>query len=160
MKTAIAISFLAQACSIGNLGIVRMMLEIDLSLIRRRNADGFTPLHLAASQGHTSIVQALLLAGAKLETLTYEGETAASLAQNSGFDVLSQFLRTQHDREKVSGCDNIFRAAAAGRTTCLRRHIAERAVRIRRPDLLDSHGTSQGQALIASFGQLNTQGSC
>ena len=116
------------AAASGNLGIVRLMLQHELSLIRKRNPEGLTPLHLASMNGHTSIVQALLLAGARLETLTYQGETAADLAKLAGFDSLAHFLTAQAQKEQSAGCDNVFRAAAVGRTACLQRHLEGRAV--------------------------------
>ena len=114
------------ACEAGNLGLVRTMLQHELRLIRIANDQGLRPLHLAAKNGHTSIVQALLLAGARLETLTYRGETAADLARLHGFDTLSTTLARHQASEMNVGCENIFRAAAIGRTGCLKRLLAAR----------------------------------
>ena len=114
------------ACEAGNLGLVRIMLQHELSLIRIANDQGLRPLHLAAKNGHTSIVQALLLAGARLETLTFRGETSSDLARLHGFDTLSATLARHQASEQNVGCENIFRAAAIGRTGCLKRLLAAR----------------------------------
>jgi ankyrin repeat protein len=112
------------SCEAGNLGLVRMMLQHELSLIRIPDPEGMRPLHLAAKNGHTSIVQALLLAGARLETLTFRGETAADLARRHGFDNLGTTLSRHQTAEQTIGCENIFRAASIGRTACLKRLLS------------------------------------
>jgi prolyl 4-hydroxylase len=57
-------------------GTVKRLLEHDLSLVRRKDNNGWEPLHEAARSGHTGMVKFLVDHGADIGSLTNHGESA------------------------------------------------------------------------------------
>jgi len=45
------------AAESGNLQILEEMLKLDAGLVNARDSDGYTPLHRAAYEGHTNVVE-------------------------------------------------------------------------------------------------------
>ena len=111
------------ACKTGNLGLVRMMLQVELSLIHKRTASGDTPLHVASGHGHLSIVECLFQAGARLHDLNFQSETPETIARQMGHVRIADKMHAWHQREQTVGCDDVFRAAAIGRIKCLRKFV-------------------------------------
>jgi hypothetical protein len=76
----------------GHVHRLRAMLEHDRSLAAKANAEGETPLHVAARHGHTEVIRVLLAFGADLKAKTAEGATARDLAVASGKDAATALL--------------------------------------------------------------------
>ena len=53
-----------KAAKSGDLASIRMLLELDATLIRARDRDGSTPLHCAVWKGHQAAVEFMLERGA------------------------------------------------------------------------------------------------
>jgi ankyrin repeat protein len=98
------------------------MLKVEPALVKRRNSDGFTPLHVASHEGQTEIVRALLAAGADAKAIDdqqpdgkprnyFQGWTALHLAALIGQTAVARLLLE-------SGAD-INAAAKRGRHTPL-----------------------------------------
>ncbi|KAM0940624.1 putative ankyrin repeat-containing domain-containing protein [Dioscorea sansibarensis] len=66
----------------GNMAAVRLLMNLGLD-VNATNGDGYTPLMLAAREGHSTICELLLACGAAYDIKTPEGETALSLARVS-----------------------------------------------------------------------------
>ena len=60
--------------------------------INKQDKDGLTPLHVAVLSNNRRIVKLLLFRGADMKLATKEGNTAASLAQQSGYPDIEQVL--------------------------------------------------------------------
>jgi ankyrin repeat protein len=63
------------AAETGNIEIVSEMLSRDTGLVNATDADGYTPLHRAAYEGHLNIVDLLLDNGASLDVGSVDGWT-------------------------------------------------------------------------------------
>lgn len=81
------------ACSGGSVAIVRSLTEHGFDL-HQVDPDGWTPLHYAASEGHTAVVDYLVTAGIAIDHRTACGETAFNLAQQQTFPETADLLRT------------------------------------------------------------------
>ncbi|KAJ0973063.1 hypothetical protein J5N97_021022 [Dioscorea zingiberensis] len=68
------------AARLGNMAAVRLLMNLGLD-VNATNGDGYTPLMLAAREGHGTICELLLACGAEYDIKTQEGETALSLAR-------------------------------------------------------------------------------
>jgi uncharacterized protein len=77
-------SALHRASLYGHLAIVEMLLNARAVLDQPDLSPGWTPLMYAACQGHSSIVQALIQAGADLNACDSDGQTALMIAANAG----------------------------------------------------------------------------
>jgi ankyrin repeat protein len=76
------------ACKVGNLGIVKHLLErgADVNAV---NLKGWTPLNIASCKGHYDIVELLIRYGAKLDSSNVYGETPLlNATKMSNFDVI------------------------------------------------------------------------
>ena len=60
--------------------------------VNARGEAGYTPLHEAASHGHSDVVDVLIAAGASKSSATEEGETPATFAQMCGYPELGSRL--------------------------------------------------------------------
>lgn len=113
------------ACRMGHIGIVRTLLQVELSLISMRLPTGDSPLHIAAQKGHAAVCDVLFQAGARLQALNHRGQTAQTMARLNGHMALAEHLAGLEFIENSSGCETVFRAAAVGRTRCLKRLIGQ-----------------------------------
>jgi uncharacterized protein len=59
-----------EACVAGETSDVERALANDTSLLESHNSDGWTPLHLASFFGHPDLIEFLLSAGAKINSLS------------------------------------------------------------------------------------------
>jgi ankyrin repeat protein len=80
------------ACSGGSLAIVRSLIEHGFDL-HQVDPDGWTPLHYAASEGHTAVVDYLVTAGISINHRTACGESAFNLARQETFPETADLLR-------------------------------------------------------------------
>lgn len=67
-----------------NREILEEVLKVDPALVNACDQDGYTPLHRAAYEGHTHIIQFLLERGAQIENRTNDGWTSLHSAANWG----------------------------------------------------------------------------
>merc|ERR1711865_754145 len=75
-------SLLCLAAVAGSVSSVQLLLEAKCSM--RADSKGQTPLHFAASQSHTSVVELLLKGGASADDTNNDGKTALELATAAG----------------------------------------------------------------------------
>ncbi len=72
--------------------VVELLLQDDRVNINRRGENGFTALHLAATQGHVEIVRLLLARGADRDLRDARGRTARQIAaQRAQSDLIDVF---------------------------------------------------------------------
>ncbi|PCH43586.1 hypothetical protein WOLCODRAFT_138452 [Wolfiporia cocos MD-104 SS10] len=106
------------ACSGGNGLIVQLLIDMGADvnaprLPRRYSSDknrdspiivgasGSTPLHFACANGHTQVVQTLLLHGAHPDRADKHGMTPEMLARQKGFDTCADVLQQwSHNRDR------------------------------------------------------------
>lgn len=69
-----------QACADGNCRSVRRLVRNRKRLKERDAATGYSPLHMAACNGHADVVSALLAAGASVSARDREGNTPLLVA--------------------------------------------------------------------------------
>ncbi len=93
---------LLAAASAGDLQRVREIVDAPASsggliLLRMIAADsnGNSPLHLAAMNGHRTVVEFLFDKGLSMNATNSNAETPAHLAERNGFDALAELLRSK-----------------------------------------------------------------
>ena len=69
----------------------RLLLEAGAAV--NAQAQGLTPLHLAAHAGHGPLVELLLAFGADTRVRDSQGHTAAALAADQGHTAAADFLK-------------------------------------------------------------------
>ena len=70
------------------MGIARLMLQHEITLVHSADPSGNTPLHVAAENGHLAVVKVLCEAGAMIDRLNHAGQAPVDLAtQHSKSDV-------------------------------------------------------------------------
>jgi len=92
-------TFFETACLEGQIGDVKFFLEKSYP-VNKRDANGLTPIMLAASMGHMSVCLLLLRYGADVDLLNDKQQTAAMLAQQGGFLMLAKLLCGKSERRK------------------------------------------------------------
>ncbi len=81
------------AAAAGDMDEVAAVLSMDNRLARATDADGRTPLHLAAERGHVATVETLLHNNADPNTRDRGGRTALALAESAGHRAVAERLR-------------------------------------------------------------------
>lgn len=88
----------------GRIRVVQALIRsLKVDDINPRTKPGWTPLMLAAEKGHFGVCKLLLRYGAAVEVEDKEGNTASSLATNSGFVDLGKLLAKK--TKKISSKD-------------------------------------------------------
>ncbi len=85
--------------------------------INKPDENGFTPLTMAAQEGHHRIVRALISNGARLDSASHGKATALLLASQHGHIVIAKLLvdaGAQLELRNQSGCSALHLAAAEG----------------------------------------------
>ena len=88
------------ACYFGHVASVTLLLEKGAS-VNALNSAGFSPLHIAAQEGHLGVVRRLVkAAGAQIDALNKDGATPLYWAAHNGHLETVQFLvRAGKDKE-------------------------------------------------------------
>jgi len=81
-----------EAAREGDLARVLELIIVDPSVVRQQDNDGWTPLHLAAYHGHTSVVQALITAGADPSIVNRDGLNPLWLAITQGHEETANII--------------------------------------------------------------------
>jgi ankyrin repeat protein len=81
------------AAAAGDVDEVAAVLSMDNRLARATDAEGRTPLHLAAERGHLSTVDTLLHNNADPNARDGAGRTALTLAESAGHRAIAERLR-------------------------------------------------------------------
>jgi ankyrin repeat protein len=81
------------AARTGDTDEVAAVLSMDNRLTRVTDAEGRTPLHLAAAGGHHATVELLLHNNADPNARDAAGRTALALAEGAGHDGVADLLR-------------------------------------------------------------------
>merc|ERR1712227_1201694 len=82
--------------------MVKYLLENEVT-VNGQNELGYTPLHQAAQQGHSQIVNLLLETGrASPNTVSNNGQTALSIAQRLGYISVVETLKVVTEQETTT----------------------------------------------------------
>ena len=92
------------AAATGNILGIKLLLQDNLMLLRQQNAEGNTPLHVAAKNNHHYVVDFLVECGAHMDAKNNAQLTPYMLAeQNEAADVVT-VLEELVAFEKANGC--------------------------------------------------------
>ena len=92
------------AAATGNIMGIKLLLQDNLMLLRQQNAEGNTPLHVAAKNNHHFVVDFLVECGAHMDAKNNAQLTPYMVAeQNESRDVIS-VLDELVAFEKANGC--------------------------------------------------------
>ena len=83
------------AAKAGDNDEVAAILSMDNRLTRAVDADGWTPLHLAAHYGHADVVETLIANNADVNLRSDDGRTALALAEQAGKADVAALLRSR-----------------------------------------------------------------
>ncbi|KAM4664182.1 protein phosphatase 1 regulatory subunit 27 isoform 1-T1 [Discoglossus pictus] len=81
---------LHEAVLSGNLDCVQLLVKYGAD-IEQRDENGWTPLHMACSDGHTHIARYLLSLGARRDVLNSDGEKPSQLIDSDCKELLQLF---------------------------------------------------------------------
>ncbi len=95
---------LAYACRNGDLERVRSIIDSDRASLQSADADGNTPLHIAALQNQAGIVEFLLTQQPDIDPKNNSGETPLNIAAKRGYTELLRLLLGH--RADVDATDN------------------------------------------------------
>lgn len=98
----IGTSPLHQAAYVANLGATGLLIERGAKVDTQEHWMKMTPLMLAVVNGHATVASALLDAGASLDLMDAEGNTAADVARANGHVELAGQLE-QHAAQSFTG---------------------------------------------------------
>jgi len=76
---------LMEACLLGQLHLVRQLLDGDKENVNQGDEAGWTAMHFASAAGHADIVRLLLSRGADVNSTTHLNESCLLLAVRSGY---------------------------------------------------------------------------
>ncbi|MDQ7821436.1 MAG: ankyrin repeat domain-containing protein [Candidatus Eremiobacteraeota bacterium] len=105
---AIALLFLCASCEpvyihdavrSGDMAKVKAIIEKNPDLVNSPDAEGLTPLHMAAEKGNLPMVEFLVGKGAEIGAKDKKGQTALYLAGKQNHLEVAEFLRKQGAKE-------------------------------------------------------------
>lgn len=122
--------------------------------VNARTTNGTTPLHLAAWEGHISVINVLVALGAQLDSRTEGGYTPLHCAATSNHvDAIRELVRVRADvsvRESRSGASPLHWAARGGHLEAIAELIEQRAK-------VDIHDTNQNTPLMYAARHAHTE---
>ncbi|GKY97429.1 hypothetical protein MPSEU_000701400 [Mayamaea pseudoterrestris] len=127
----------------GDAELVKEYLAIDPSLLNQGDENRWTPLHLAAHEGHEAVVRVLLDIGADLDATTIDGKTPLDLSiERQGQDhAMTNSLRMKvHERQQFTASD-LRTAAELNRIELVRGYLSVK------PDLVNEGDENRWTAL-------------
>eukprot|EP00656_Telonema_subtile_P042894 TRINITY_DN4890_c0_g1_i1.p1 TRINITY_DN4890_c0_g1~~TRINITY_DN4890_c0_g1_i1.p1 ORF type:complete len:439 (-),score=101.37 TRINITY_DN4890_c0_g1_i1:168-1484(-) len=132
------------AASENNLCEVKRLLDANVSPTLQRAADGASPVYLAASQGHTELVELLLAAGGCPNDTVLGGVTPLCIAAQSGnAGVVQVLLDAKSDPDRVTDWGATALMSVAPRDLESSQSIVERLLLAKAsPDLADNQGVT------------------
>ena len=80
-------------CRIRPLGALGRLLAAGAAVDQAESEHGWTPLYIAADQGHEAVVGRLLAAGAAVDRADSNGDTPLSVANEKGHTAIAAMLR-------------------------------------------------------------------
>ncbi|XP_053309938.1 protein phosphatase 1 regulatory subunit 27 [Spea bombifrons] len=81
---------LHEAVLSGNLDCVKLLVKYGAD-IEQRDENGWTPLHMACSDGHPHIARYLLALGARKDVINSDGETPSELVDSDCEELVQMF---------------------------------------------------------------------
>ncbi|MGB5474570.1 MAG: ankyrin repeat domain-containing protein [Gammaproteobacteria bacterium] len=125
----------------GDMSMTWMLLEGGADFNATDQAVGYSPLQIAALQGHSEICEALIRYGAGVDALTSRHETALHLAARAGHGAVVAVLLKYRTNTGIRN--------NAGQTA---RQIAEQQGHVELVSLMDQHASSEWPYLRLSNG--------
>ncbi|CAM9576495.1 unnamed protein product [Ectocarpus fasciculatus] len=121
---------LHQAAARGMVDRTSALLSRPLVDVDQRDNDGYTPLIVAAQEGHHNVVRVLLTHGAQTSMASYAGCTALIMAAIHGQPVVAMALLdagAEVDRSDLNGCTALYCAANQGHLSIVKLLLQNRA---------------------------------
>ena len=107
------------------------IMKLNMDLNTRENTQGFTPVHIAALNGHAKVLQTLVSVGADAHITDFSGRTALHLAIGNGntetFMLLVNEIECDLNAQDIDGCSCVHAAVMCDNLSFLNVLIGEGA---------------------------------
>lgn len=143
------------AAQLGNVGIIKLLIDHGANIEARKGANFKTPLYEATSEGHMKAVKLLLQEGANIECICEGGATPLLEASRRGHEAVVEFLLEKGANTEVStetGRTSLDWAVEEGHIAVIRTFLEHRfdveAPNSKNMTLLHEAATREGRAEI------------